>query len=547
MYMNKHLYFFTFLTILMFSVSNGQQKKYIEYKLKQGESLKTLAKKLGVKTKVLKNLNPDISKKPPVNTVVILPNNRVFKSNITKLVVKEEKIEEVKEAVQLDFINKDEILDLKTDIDRILNDGDTRYIVHSVQKGDTFYSLTRYYKVTQVGLIALNPALSEGLKTGQVIKIKELEEKLVLSDTIYKDQIKKGIALKVAMLLPFRANESDTLMAKTIFSKSKLAGIVTDFYLGAEIAVDSLRKQGVAIDVNVFDTEKAIATTKNILANNNLNKSDVVIGPVFSDKAALVASEIKTPIVFPFYSKSQFKFSSKNLLKIAPEKTAYRQKLINFIKLNFNKGNLILVGDGKTASNIASNEIKKSLLSHDSVSNVHVLKPKDGYIAKERFLEILKPKQKNWVVIVSNNRVVVADAINSLISLPEDTTVKVFTYDKGKAFDMIANLKLASINLTYVTDYYARESSSKTKLFNRQFYRKNNALPSLYATKGFDVTYDILMRLASGDSLSDTFKKGVSYRVENKFNYSKSTSGIIENKGLFILKYNKNLSIKRIR
>ena len=55
------------------------------------------------------------------------------------------------------------------------------------------------------------------------------------------------------------------------------------------------------------------------------------------------------------------------------------------------------------------------------------------------------------------------------------------------------------------------------------------------------------MRLASGNSLKDTFNEGASYRVETKFDYSNNTLGVSENKGLFIVQYNKDLSLTRLK
>ena len=50
-----------------------------------------------------------------------------------------------------------------------------------------------------------------------------------------------------------------------------------------------------------------------------------------------------------------------------------------------------------------------------------------------------------------------------------------------------------------MSDEFVDEASPSTQLFNTQYLKKNNALPSFYATKAFDITYDILMRLASGE------------------------------------------------
>ncbi|MFK8060445.1 MAG: LysM peptidoglycan-binding domain-containing protein [Polaribacter sp.] len=533
----KHVKFFIILCILMVTISCGQQKKYIQYKVKEGETIRTIAKRLDMKTKDLLRLNPDVGRRPDANTTIVIPNKKFN-------VVVDSKKDVILDEVKKDTPKKEEIKETKEDI---LKELKKDFVIYEVKKGDTFYSLTRFYNVSQEDLISLNPLLSEGLKTGQIIKIKPIKEGEESLNTIYEDFIEEDISLKVALLLPFKTNENDTIASKDLFIKSRLANIVTDFYLGAEIAIDSLRKQGVTIELNVLDTERNSTKINNILEENDLNDNDVIIGPLYFEEAEIVAKKVKVPVVFPVYSKNQSKFSSSNLIKTSPEKKVFREELTNYIKDNFTKGNLILVGDGKSTSNIATNVMKQSLESHDSISVVHTLKPKDNFIDKERFLKVLKPNENNWVVLNSNDDVVVADAINSLISLPDSTNVRVLTFNKGAAFDKIANLKLAKINLTYVSDEYIDEASYTTKVFNDQYYNKNNSLPSFYATKGFDITYDILMRLASGNSLKDTFKEGASFRVESKFDYNSKLFGITENNGLFIVKYNKDLSLTRLK
>ncbi|WP_245893459.1 LysM peptidoglycan-binding domain-containing protein [Polaribacter butkevichii] len=534
----KHVKFFVFLCILTFTVSCGQQKKYVQYKVKEGETMRAIAQRLDMKTSDLLRLNPDVGRKPEANSVIVIPNKKIKASNsITKGKTVDDKITEAA---------KNEAA-LKNKEEELLNELKKNFVVYEVKKGDTFYSLTRFYNVSQENLIALNPILSEGLKVGQHIKIKAIEAGDTSENYIYEDVIERNISLKVALLLPFSAKEHSGTESKDIFQRSKLANMVTDFYLGAEIAIDSLRKQGINIDLNVFDTEKNGTKIKTILAENNLNKNDVVIGPLYSEEVEIVANKVNAPVIFPFYSKNQSKFSASKLIKTSPEKKVFREELTAYIKDNFTKGNLILVGDGKSESNASNAIIKQALQSHDSISVVHILKPNKGYIAKDRFLKILKPNQENWVVLTSGNTILVADAINSLISLPENTSVRVFTFNKGKAFDKIANLKLAKVNLTYVSDEYVNEASASTQQFNKQYAKKNNALPSFSATKGFDITYDVLIRLASGDDLKDTFKDGASFRVESKFDYSSKAFGVSENKGLFIVQYNKDLSLTRLK
>ena len=188
--------------------------------------------------------------------------------------------------------------------------------------------------------------------------------------------------------------------------------------------------------------------------------------------------------------------------------------------------------------------LKTSLELEDSISNVHILTPNEGYIEKSRFLEVLLPNTKNWVILATDDNVIVSDVINSLISLPEETTAKVFTFDKGSVYDKIDNRKLAKVGFTYVSEEFVDENSLQAKVFREQYVKKNKALPSFYATKGFDITYDILVRLASGNDLNTTFRQGVSARVETKFDYRASNT---ENHGLFIVQYNEDLTVTKLK
>ncbi len=136
--------------------------------------------------------------------------------------------------------------------------------------------------------------------------------------------------------------------------------------------------------------------------------------------------------------------------------------------------------------------------------------------------------------------------LNSFLILPEKVTAQVFAVNKGVAYNKVDNNKLADLGFTYISDNFINENDEITKIFNKKYKAKNNALPTPYAIKGFDVTYDILIRLASGNKLKKTFKEGTSVRIANKFDYKTKLFGSTSNKGLFIVKYNKDLSLSRL-
>jgi len=544
----KHLKFFIFLCILTFTVSCGQQKKYVQYKVKEGETMRVIAKKLDMRTRDLMRLNPDIGRKPEMNTVIIVPSKQL------KIKNKNKDTREENDILITDTLDADArgtkgslIVEKEKQRQLLILELEKEFKIHEVKKGDTFYGLTRFYNVTKEALIALNPELVNGLKLAQIIKVMPAEIILEETDLLYRDKIEEGIALKVAIMLPFRAIELDTLSSTEIFENSRLATIVTDLYFGATMAIDSLRAQGVAIDVAVFDTGRKNTEIDTILLENNLDKKDVIIGPLYSEEVQFLADKVNVPVVFPVFSPKQSEFMANTIVKTAPNKQLFKEELFSYMEENFLDGNIIVVGDGKLASKFDAIKIREILKSNDSISSFHIIMPEDGYIKNEKFTEVLKPNMKNTVVIVTSDNIIVASAINSLISLPEETTATVFAFEKANAFNQIDNMKLAQLGFTYVSDAYVKENSFEAKAFNRKYKAKNRALPSSYAIKGFDATYDVLMRLASGNDLDATFKEGVSYRIESKFEYTNEKDKIPENKGLFILKYNTDLTVTRIK
>ena len=557
---NKFMRKFKILIILLFVViasSCGQQKKYISYTVKKGETLKGIAKRLGIKTKDLLSLNPDIGRKPVPETLIIIPNNEY------------QQIEEAPSPVENN--NSIPVSDEVPVAEELMND----FVLHKVEKGDTFYNLTRAYNVSKAQLNQLNPSIdSLGLQLDMLLKIKPVADEDLL--VLYRDTIQENTVVKLAMLLPFRAIEYDTIDAKDIFKTKKLVNITTDIYLGASLAIDSLHSLGVDIELSVFDTGRKDTKLDSILAVTDFDNIDAIIGPLYSEEVPKVANRTGVPVVFPVYSKKQKSFSSSKIIKTSADRAIHQEALIDYVLTNYANENILIIGDSSATSIRNSDLIKSRLVQHDSINEALIIYPNEGYIKKHFVINALKPDVGNWVILATDKRDISSDAINSLISLPveepeedeseeedekseeesdepemqilpEDTVIKVFGISKSSQFDKIDNNKLAKLGFTFTSDSFIDENSPEIQLFHSQYLEKNYAYPSYYATRGFDILFDIGMRLASGKKLKETFNQGVSYRLESKFEYSKSLFNTSSNHGIYILKYNPDLTLTRIK
>ncbi len=552
---------FKLLIILLFvfvASSCGQQKKYISYTVKKGETMKVIAKRLDMKTKDLLRLNPNVGRRPRPNTEIIIPN-KDFNENTT--------IDEI----GVEKIDSTEVVEKIVDIDELKK----TFVVHKVKKGDTFYNLTRFYNVSEDELKSLNPEISEGLKLDMILKVKfiENEDEIIF----YQDTIQENASVKLAMMLPFRAIEYDTIDAKDIFKTNLLANITTDLYLGATVAIDSLRDQGINVSLSVFDTGRKDTKLDSILSATDFSDIDAIIGPLYSEEVPKVANRAGVPVIFPVYSKKQMSFKSSKVIKTYADKEVHQKALVDHILSTYANENILIIGDSTATSIRNSDAIRSVLLEHDSIQEAKIIHPNTGYIRKDYVINALKAEVGNWVIFATDQSVIASDVINSLISLPieepeeeedtskgsatkkkkkdepemqilpEDTVIKIFTFDKSRQFDRIDNDKLAKLGFTFTSDIFIDENSPAVQIFNKQYLEKNKAYPSYYATKGFDIVYDAAMRLASGDDLKETFKKGISYRLESKFEYSRKLFSTSSNNGIFIIQYNPDMTLTRLK
>ncbi len=548
----------------------AQQKKYVSYTVKRGETIKSIAKDNGMKSKDLLRLNPDVSKRPAENTVIIIPNKNYnpdaeeVTGKTTHRVLRQENlfsisqkygitVDALKEANDLigNSISVGRVLIIpakeNVDLEEIQEVAiDSTLITHTVVKDDTIYNLTKLYEITEDELMEMNPTLVDGLNLGMVLIVGRISEETEEDLNRFKDSITDK-QLNILLMLPYKLK--DTTSVETLFEKrNSLLNIVTDFHSGALIAIDSLRSQGMYVNIDVVDTENNNNKIAAILRETDFDEYDAVIGPLFLKNAKTVSRSVSIPVIAPIFSKTQTTVSDNNLVKVAPNKELLESKVMDYMLENYHGEKIIVTGDASTATSSNIARVVAKLKSHDSINDVTVIRQEEGYIKKEKFIEAIDTVQyKNWVLLVGDDNITTADVVNNLGVMPlELRDIRLFSFAMGTNFNNVSNTHLVRLNFTYSDEEFIDELSVKTRSFERMYKAKNYVRPSYYATKGFDVTYDALLRLSTYDSFNEGAEAGVSERVLTKFDYTKRWFGSTENLGVYLLQYQEGLELKVI-
>ncbi len=410
---------------------------------------------------------------------------------------------------------------------------------YQVGKGETLFSLSQQFGVSQNQLLEMNPKLKDGVKEGAFILIPKLEA-FMENTTSFVAKIPADKKLNIIMMLPFLGNK-----ATINFEKDRAINIVTDFYLGALMALDSVKKQGLSVNMKVFDTQNRAAAISTILKSVNLKDVDAIIGPMYVKNIELVSKMIQTDsiaLISPVSSKNHGQVSSKNIIIDSPLKDSLQQRLaskvLNFIKKNYKGQNIIVIADDLEENKVRINKITAALQLLDTLQKVELLKPIKGYIKPEVYRKALAKDKENWVVLITKNGVVTADAVNNLGVLPKEIDITLFSLEYGKHFNRVINNYLARLNFHYPVVNFHNANDEQTKRFAKKYESKYAVAPTDYVFKGFDMTYDALLRLASYSSVDAAFGAGVSERMFCKFQYVKNEGKGFENKGVYLIKYN---------
>lgn len=388
-----------------------------------------------------------------------------------------------------------------------------------------------YFKILIVTLLFVNGIVAQEIITTQN-----------QSSTLQLEKPTVNQPKKLALLLPFNLNkvQNDTVNSVADrLKKDKFLNMTLDFYSGALVAIDSAKQLGITVDVSVFDSEetKNSSNVAKLIADNHLENFSAVIGPFYQtnvEKTAELLSANQVAIISPL-SKEMGK-SYPNLFQTITSTSVLRSAIFDFMRSK--NGNVIAVVDKKKVS------VKKYIV--DNQKDVRLVSLSEiGALIPESLSSKLQKDRINYVVLETESTVLIKATLKLLLSKLKECAIQLVILEPNETLetDEIEFANLVQLKLLYPS--MTRENSSvNAEIFEKNYKLKNKVTPNAFAIRGFDVTFDALMRLSQATTFSESTSTQVTEQVESKFDYFKNESGGFANKGLYILYYDADLTVK---
>ncbi|NHN26857.1 LysM peptidoglycan-binding domain-containing protein [Flavobacterium jejuense] len=455
-----------------------------------------------------------------------------------------------------DGLKEGTILTLKRKIEKtvtvINNNTDNDVKLYTVKPRQTFFSLTRELNISKEELVALNPDLKDGLKEGMILKLPYSDGVSKKADSIYFEKkvvnlvetINKNNKKNLVLLLPFNLSKLDgnaTTSIKQTLKENPLLNLSLEFYSGAIMAIDSARVLGLPLNVKILDVESS-RTSSNIsklILENDFSNVDAVIGPFqnsLAEKTAELLLKDSIPVISPLSKEVGMKYP--NLYNAVPSEDYMMNKLFSHFEKN--NGNVIAVVSTKKGST------KEYLVSRYPGVKFPGFNDKGG-VDTDKLKTLLVKDKKNFVIIESETTSQILNVTNLLIKLKSDYDIQLVVlklYDTLD-FEEIPMTNLTELNMLFPSNRKEIETESD-KVFANKYLKENGTLPSSAAARGFDVTFDTILRIYQEEGYAKSVQSNKTEYFENTFDYVNDNGNIINN-GVYLMYYDTDYSIKKVK
>lgn len=437
------------------------------------------------------------------------------------------------------------------------------YILHTVERGQTLFSIARTYQVSinqirrtsdmpeiqinEILLIPTSPPISQTpvnvqpearVETQKIASEKteveleydfaEIEEKYEESDTTPRvfDSPPRSV-LNVALMLPLFLGEVEQIRITPRTNRAAIRPFsFVSFYQGAMLAAQKFYQEGLEINIHVFDVTEDTNTAVRLINGRRLHNMDILVGPFFARSFNVVSDFARQQEIFvvnPLSTRTEILENNPFVIKIRPSEKSQLQALLNYATQN-SIGERIFV------------------LSNDSLPNDRELGKQtrqffEGIeyrfnsiffldISQEGFARIqreMATQTGNSFILLSNDDALVT-AILTRTPRRDHIRNTLYSLRQSPRFEVTDPFYLNNLQVHYTEPFFINHDDERVMAFDRLFFETFQGLPDEGAYRGFDVMSFVLELLRIGNTNYGNYLESILHKGFHNYIQLKRTS-----------------------
>jgi LysM repeat protein len=367
-------------------------------------------------------------------------------------------------------------------------------IQHKVGPKETLYTISKRYMVTVDELKKLNGLKTSTIQPGAMLKIKvrpenaqpaeirKIPEDLdVQVDSTLLFPVKDGY--KVGLFLPFFLDKGEG-------SSDYVSKLATEFYMGAKMAIDSLKELGLHADFYIYDTRSDSVTLKKVLAKPEIKDLDLIIGPFYPALGPVLAQYcLKNQIrmVCPVAMQTDILQNNPYVHLAVPSDARLMESMADFMLSSKANGALnILIKSPSEKDQVLYDFFKQGYLN----STVSIAKPKLIEATLSDFTSYMKKGVKINLIFPTNevkHATSFVNKFNSVSDKYDENNIRIFATKDWAAFDEIRGQFKNKYNLHFASPNDLNYKEERTMNLLRRYRIAYNADMTKMSVQGYDV------------------------------------------------------------
>ena len=516
--------------------------------IQSGETLYKLSVKYGVSVERICQANPGLSAKNfRVDQVIAIPpvakSEQVSAEVMDQLPASPAKVEKKDESLKPNCRD-----------------------MHRVERKETVYSICKQYGITEEELLAANPEIkNKKLKKGKFLCIPYPKETAKTSTPIQpqtnvdatltdaqlfdknKKKNEKISTIKAAVVLPFNTDGTGT--------RDEQVRMV-EYYEGFLMAMDSLKKQGISIDLYTYDSGKTVSSVNKILNKAEMKNMDIIFGPAHPEQVkpmAEFAQKHNSRLVIPFSSKGDDVFGNPAVYQInTPQSYLYSEVYEHYLR-KFPNAHVIFL-DAATG-HTDKDDFVKGLKEELKNRQITFKELRGENINPEGMKLAVDSLRENVIIPTSGKNVVLTKILPQLIVTSREHPnydMKLFGYPEWQTYTDDHLASFFELNTYFYSSFYTNNLFPAAIQFTnayRKWFSKDmaNTFPK-YGMLGFDTAYFFLKGLNDyGSNFEDQVKQMQVTPIQTGFKFDRVNNwGGFINRKVFFVNFTKNYELIKL-
>ena len=428
-----------------------------------------------------------------------------------------------------------------------LNSVSNDYKYHLVTHGETLYSLSKLYGVTQEELIEWN-SLTDGLKAGAMIRVGVAEQANIPTvqpdstiqtpSEIEQPPVFENVEITtsendrhatIALMLPLRADGAANAS-------------YLEFYQGFLLGMEDLKAEGLSFTIDLYNSARSEQVVSEIVNSEAFADANLIVGPVYDNELQVVlpyAVEKRIAVVSPLAATDSL--HAPILFGMAPRESS---KIEQMRAMFAEEDNIVLVY-GKSNDTELEAEVKSALSG--KVYHTHT------YSGGDMPSSLFKSESRNVYVIMARGELEVDKILaalssthNNLVSRSQlhSATVNVIGSSRWNRFNNIDRNLFFKMGVSYLTSYLAKRGDGVIDNFDSRYIDAYQSLPSMYSYRGYDAAVIFGRAVVSSMGVVGYIQSATHKPLQTSYQFTQAQAGdSFVNDQWSIVRYNNDYTI----